>query len=227
MADTPSSITYLYFANLNRLKVEKDRLFTLLNGEESERSKGIRNQNRLKQFLVARWLIKNILASNFQIPLSHDYKISNFSNWVCTQSDDIFTISITHSRNIVAVALSKDATRFGIDVEYHKRRDFLPLADSFAHANEKQLLANKTIVNQAFYKLWTAKEALYKARPMSFEQAKQIDLSALLSNNELILQEMMFHYWPCEQGKYSLTLCIPPDCLIQMCEISGEFTKLD
>ena len=71
------------------------------------------------------------------------------------------SISLTHGGDLIAVALGPVAARLGVDVEPHKPRDVLALAERAFGPMEHRLVAEGGPA--AFYRLWTLREAMGKA----------------------------------------------------------------
>lgn len=73
-------------------------------------------------------------------------------------------LSISHKKGHAAlIASCQPQDTLGIDLEYAQTRDFLALASLCCSTIEQQWLAIQADVQQAFYQLWTLKEALIKA----------------------------------------------------------------
>ncbi len=73
-------------------------------------------------------------------------------------------LSLGHKKGHAAlIASTEPKDTLGIDIEYAKQRDFLALSTLCCSCIEQQWLAQQTNVQQAFYQLWTLKEALIKA----------------------------------------------------------------
>ena len=71
------------------------------------------------------------------------------------------SISLSHSGRIVSAAIAPNVTALGIDVEQHKPRDFNVIAaHAFGPAERAQVIAEGA---DAFYRIWTAREARSKA----------------------------------------------------------------
>lgn len=73
-------------------------------------------------------------------------------------------ISISHTHGMAACAVSFDG-EVGVDVEFWRKRDFKTLADYAFNAQESESVASEG--EEAFYRLWTLKEAFAKAQGKS------------------------------------------------------------
>jgi 4'-phosphopantetheinyl transferase len=69
-------------------------------------------------------------------------------------------ISLSHTHGMIAVALSPTHP-LGVDVEYHRHRDFAALAAYAFGPDEQHYVAQGGA--PAFYKIWTLREAIAKA----------------------------------------------------------------
>ncbi len=71
------------------------------------------------------------------------------------------SISLSHSGGIVAAAIGPPGMTLGVDIERHKLRDFnATAAYAFGPAERAQVAAEGA---EAFYRIWTAREARAKA----------------------------------------------------------------
>ena len=69
-------------------------------------------------------------------------------------------VSLSHSSGLIAVAAIR-AGCVGIDVEWHRSRDFAALEDqAFGPAERREVAAGGA---EAFYRIWTLREAMAKA----------------------------------------------------------------
>ena len=76
------------------------------------------------------------------------------------------SFSISPSKNIVVPAFTKNIA-LGVDLEYkNSKRKYLAVAKKYFHLDEYQSLQSmdKSTAIACFYNLWTAKEAVCKAR---------------------------------------------------------------
>jgi len=72
--------------------------------------------------------------------------------------------NLSHAGNLVCVAVSFDS-EIGLDIETRSDHDFLNIAAQFFHPDEYQQLreAHSHERERMFYRLWTMKEAFFKA----------------------------------------------------------------
>ncbi|MBL4659840.1 MAG: 4'-phosphopantetheinyl transferase superfamily protein [Alcanivoracaceae bacterium] len=76
------------------------------------------------------------------------------------------SFSISHSQNVLVQAFTKNG-EIGVDVEYkNSKRKYLAVAKRYFHPYEHQYLQSldKSAAINCFYHLWTAKEAVCKAK---------------------------------------------------------------
>ena len=123
-------------------------------------------------------------------------------------ADGIF-VSVSHSGNYALVAVAKN--KIGCDIEERKDKDFTHLVEKFATENEKKLFNEEKDKNTCFYKLWTAKEAVYK---QSCENVFAPDKTEVGGNNiDYFITEnfvaavafdgkTQFDFLRCENGKF-------------------------
>ena len=76
-------------------------------------------------------------------------------------ADGRFSFSITHSDNIYALAAS--TVNIGADIQiYDDNRDFMKIAKRWFNAQELEFLEKSPDKQDAFYEIWTRKEAYAK-----------------------------------------------------------------
>ena len=69
-------------------------------------------------------------------------------------------ISLSHTKGLIAVAVAAEGA-IGIDVEHHRTRDFVALAEqAFGPAEQAEVAVHGA---EAFYRIWTLREAMAKA----------------------------------------------------------------
>jgi 4'-phosphopantetheinyl transferase EntD len=120
-----------------------------LESEEVRKLEGYRNESRKLEWLSVRNLANELTGTNTRIVYTEDrkpYLLDNSSH-----------ISISHSRNLIAILMSK-FKRVGIDLEHMSKR-VTGIADKFI--NEQELISKESETFH-LYIHWCAKEALYK-----------------------------------------------------------------
>ena len=92
-------------------------------------------------------------------------------------------------KTIVAVALARQ--KFGLDLEILKPRDFTAASEFCFNAFERELLAatDESEKMLIFYKIYTIKEALIKARSLGFYALARVGLARGAGGEALALDE--------------------------------------
>ncbi len=203
---------YIYHIDVSNIDIEQYNNKKYLNEKKKKKIAKIKNKLKKKQSFLARVLLHNVIQQYFPIIKLSSYSIDEYKTLRYKDIEQVFSISISHSFNRVAVAICLDKISLGLDIEHHKKRQFDDLLNLFANKNEQdnyQKIKEKTA---SFYQLWTAKEALYKASHLNFEQACNADLTSLMDLNvkslKLKITEQAFLIRNLTApANYSLTLC--------------------
>ncbi|MFP4846280.1 4'-phosphopantetheinyl transferase family protein [Winogradskyella sp. PE311] len=133
-----------------------------LSSEEIERSKRYYSPRDKNRFIICRTLLKFIIANQtgLEVKAIKIKKGANKKPYLV--SLDSLNFNVSHSENFAIIAISDRA--IGVDVEYINRNfDF---SDILAHTfsdDERQKIRNSENSKEAFYSLWTRKEAFVKA----------------------------------------------------------------
>nr|WP_314374090.1 4'-phosphopantetheinyl transferase superfamily protein [uncultured Campylobacter sp.] len=112
-------------------------------------------------------------------------------------------------KTIVAVALARQ--KFGLDLEILKPRNFAAASEFCFNAFERELLAAADESEKAlvFYKIYTIKEALIKARSLGFYALARVGLARGAGGEALALDERG-RAWPYKsyilEGKILISL---------------------
>ena len=77
--------------------------------------------------------------------------------------------SMSHSAGHAALALGWGVDALGVDLEHTRARPFEDLLPAFARPEEEAWWQQSPDPGQAFYRLWTLKEALFKAQSADAE----------------------------------------------------------
>lgn len=110
-----------------------------------------KNHQRKLEWLSVRVLLKNMLGKDSKIVYGPERKPYLYNN--------LFNISISHSKNLTAILMSKKK-RVGLDLEFMSSK-ILKIADKFLRPEELEHV-NKDQELYHLYLHWCAKEALYK-----------------------------------------------------------------
>ncbi|MBV1788297.1 4'-phosphopantetheinyl transferase superfamily protein [Marinobacterium sp. D7] len=159
----------------------------LLPQRQQERYHAIKSAPRKKQYLYSRLLICSALSQLYRQPTtSWDIEDSTQASPFIHNLSSTCHTSLSHSHDLICFALS--TAQVGVDVELMKaRRNFKQLAELFMSEDELQRLPkDKNEGNTYFYRLWCAKEALYKALPVQEQASTSL---ASISYHALLDQE--------------------------------------
>jgi phosphopantetheinyl transferase len=134
--------------------------------QERERLAAMRSSKRRDEFLAGHWLARRLAADCFG-GSPHDYLLESEASGAprlrSLRDDSGFNASLSHSGEWIAAALAPFAV--GIDVESaRKPRDLLALAATAFSPAELEALHGLGERERpgAFYRLWTAREAVGK-----------------------------------------------------------------
>jgi 4'-phosphopantetheinyl transferase EntD len=160
----------LWFARVEDLTVEaKKQIESLLFPSERRRLQLTTSIKKQKEFLQSRALMRRALTQTFGLEEAQ-WCFTEYPN----RPPDISNLpggvfySLSHSDGLICFAIA-DCT-VGVDLECNRPRENLhELADAFMSAEEFSLLESQN-AQTTFYKIWSAKEAYYKALP-ALEQA--------------------------------------------------------
>jgi 4'-phosphopantetheinyl transferase len=141
-----------------------------LDGCDALRLATFARTHRRRQFLLGRMLLRVAIADLTGLPVDEICVIQETGKppRLKTHSEHQFApnFSMSHSRNWVACATSLSAT-LGLDIEViDSRRDIISLGEVAFDPSEQAWFLSQPAAERvsAFYKLWSAKEAMYKLR---------------------------------------------------------------
>ena len=141
-----------------------------LTTEEIAKSEKFHFDKHRKQYLATRILVRCVLSLyEHSVPpgdwtfLKNEFGRPYIAN---TEYSGTLFFNISHTENIVVLAVSK-IEKMGIDIEWiARKRKFLDLAERFFSETEARELALLPQAEQTdrFYEIWTLKEAYIKAQ---------------------------------------------------------------
>ncbi|MFV8783961.1 4'-phosphopantetheinyl transferase family protein [Microbulbifer sp. SA54] len=143
-----------------------DALAKLLSGEERARQRSYRSEDAQHQFLLGRALMRRVLGklSGTQPEALRFSRLP--SGKPLLENAPELHFSLSHSGRWIALAVS-ESQAIGIDIEQpQKPRNFARIARHYFHPQECALLdaPPRELMPIHFYRMWTLKEAFYKAR---------------------------------------------------------------
>lgn len=141
-------------------------LASLLSAEERQRQASYRRAEGQHQFLLSRGLLRRVLGKiSGQAPEQLQFERLASGKPLLTDFPELH-FSLSHSGQWIGLAVSCESP-IGIDIEQpQKPRDFLRIAHHYFHPQECALLEAPPLelMPMHFYRLWTMKEAFFKAR---------------------------------------------------------------
>lgn len=176
-----------------------------------EKADKIKAENHKKQSILAGYLLEKMKQE-----LSHSYKISMQELEIaCLPQGKPYFIkhpeygfSLSHTDHFVGLCIAKDIPMLGLDLEKCKEAK-MSVAKRFFTKNEYQYLEEKKPGeerDQAFFKLWTRKEAVIKALGDGLRMP--LDSFAVLDDETNVKDKKMRLYtalWEKEKIVYSLS----------------------
>jgi 4'-phosphopantetheinyl transferase len=198
----PSQTLQLWFSRVSNLTIDvEQKIQNLFSVSELKRLNRINSDNKRREYLLSRVLMRHALSQYF----SRQEKEWTFierpdSGPIISSLPDNIYLSLSHSGGFICFAISNYP--IGIDLEYaNKQRDFSALAGAFMNEEELDILARIDSTQAAyFYQVWCAKEAYFKALTPSEQSAislKKIYFSALIGrdDNWHLIEGKIEQYW--------------------------------
>ena len=156
---------WLFHLNIGQPRIK--HFYPLLSLEEKERSERLVDFRHRKRFIAAHGFMREALAT--YLPYTADQLEFTKTEMgkpqlKTTPDDEQIQFNLTHSENIAMLAVIKRHP-IGIDVEYTKRKtDWVKIIHRYFTAGEQEKFHSLTEADrkQAFFQVWTRKEALMK-----------------------------------------------------------------
>jgi 4'-phosphopantetheinyl transferase len=183
----------------------QQQLVTTLSADEKQRAARFRSADDRRRFVVARGMLRHLLGHYLAIaPRAIEFCYGNQGK-PCVEQDADMHFNLAHAGERAAYAVSARSP-VGIDIERIARSlDFERVARRFFSPNEFHALLQLPEARRryAFYRLWTAKEAVVKATGKGLAQSlKNFEID--ISDNRVprLIQA-------CEKGLMKMKLCAP------------------
>ncbi|MFC4101259.1 4'-phosphopantetheinyl transferase family protein [Paenibacillus xanthanilyticus] len=136
-----------------------------LTGEELDRYRAYRTDMKRKEFLLGRLMMKSLLGRKYGIS-PHAVKLSTTTYGKPAYPGE-WQFNLTHANGVVACAMTLHR-RVGIDLEYMEASNLNLVGHVCSQEERNYVQANAGLELQAFYEIWTKKEALIKALGTGF-----------------------------------------------------------
>lgn len=203
------------------------RCFTADHYTDAERIMSSAERERAQKFvrgkesyIASRWLLRKVLARYTNLPPEMvEFLRTDKGKPYLPRSDIHFSLS--HSGHWALLAVAK-AELIGIDIEaISAARDLMGIAESYYHPHEfarLQTLASEA-QNDYFYRLWTLKEAFFKAigtgisaglENIAFDLAGDKISAQIAPALEEDGDEWQFHQWTLSAQDYCALACKHP-----------------
>ena len=181
-----------------------EKAATFLSASEKERLNNMISVKRQREFIAGHYLLRHLLSQSFKKPIEKIEIKSLQSGALVPADDNLGCISLSHSFNYVGVALSSHPV--GLDMEKMRAKDnfneILEQIDAVKSAGE--LMKQGHSLQEAFFRLWTKREAFYKLNSVfPIEDKEKISCSfheyadfmlcvASSANEEVIWKNILF-----------------------------------
>jgi 4'-phosphopantetheinyl transferase len=135
--------------------------FNLLSPEEKTRAQAFKHKQH--NFVATRVLMRKVLA-HYTGTQNDSLEFARRAEGKPYLLNSPLYFNLSHSGEFAALAVTT-AGEIGIDIETIRTRNFLAIAERYFHADELKQLAARSDAEreQLFFKLWTLKEAFFKA----------------------------------------------------------------
>lgn len=168
--------TEIYYAKADKIDVEKSLKF--LPKIRFEKVQKLKGENAKKLSVAAYLLLKKVLRKHFIKIERFEFNYLDGGKPVLVNSPIQFSLS--HSGDYVAVAISDNSV--GVDIQEIREIDLDSRRFVFCEADEKFFQESEDKID-AFYSLWTIKEAVYKFDGTPFKNVTIKDAASITVEN--------------------------------------------
>ena len=213
---------------INYLNVHQARLkhlYPALTAEEKERSERFKFYKHRKLFIASHGFLHTALSNYIDTPVGEilfDYNTHGKPSIICEQNPDEISFNLSHSGHLAILAVCRKYS-IGVDIEFKERKtDWQGIIKRFFTEKEQQALYKlpENLHKDAFYQMWTRKEAHMKVTgmglslaPTQFEISTPPEPAAFLGNlnstdsqqykmQEIILPSMYADYSACLSANF-------------------------
>jgi 4'-phosphopantetheinyl transferase len=139
----------------------QSNLANFLNPTELERAHRFQKETDQNRFIIYRSVLKIVLAAYTKLEVKDIYFDYHSNKKPYLASDPWLSFNISHSEDFAIIAISRN--QVGIDIEYiDEDFNYSEILHDIFNDNEILAIQNTSDKKQAFYTLWTRKEAFVK-----------------------------------------------------------------
>lgn len=182
----PDSTIHVWCATFSGLHTDLPHYISLLSLDEKERSQRFHFAEDQNHYILGRGLLRTLLGSYINMePAQIEFNYGKYGKPALKSRSDLgVEFNLAHSNDLILYAIGRHA-RVGIDIEYIRPMpDMDNFAQHFFSADEITMIGSLSgrAKEEAFFKLWTCKEAFLKAHGNGLATPlDQVEIS--LSNN--------------------------------------------
>ncbi|MFI5218626.1 MAG: 4'-phosphopantetheinyl transferase family protein [Bacteroidia bacterium] len=149
----------------------------IFNADENKRTDRFAFEKDRNQFITAHGSLRKILSKYLSVETGQIQfrKTGNKKPYILFPPASL-KFNISHSENKILIAVSDN--EIGVDIEKIKPGlEYNGLVKNYFSIKEQQIILNSKMPGEAFYKLWTRKEAVLKANGMGIsDDLKNIEV---------------------------------------------------
>lgn len=162
----------------------QQQLSSLLSPDEKDRASKFKFDKHRRRFIASHGFLRHILAGQLNTdPMTVKYSFGETGKPKIStdQNPDHLCFNLSHSHELAVIAISLN-TPLGVDIEHVRESvDHLGLAERYFSKEEFSKMSELTGKEQiqTFYRAWTRKEAVLKARGQGITQIENISVTLL------------------------------------------------
>lgn len=182
---------------------------------------------RRSQYLISRFYLKILLSGMYGLlkPIEMALRRRDGLPPLLTPSQDVY-FSISHSHDVVLLAVSRNKP-IAVDVERHKRRNFLEFSEAYFHSgvySELKALDERGL-ESSFYQYWARLEAGLK---LASGSVFSDEMSRYCPSELSVHQEgHLFTSYACQYESYSIALACRQEVKVSAFMFNCAETKFD
>lgn len=167
---------------------DEKQLYDFLSDDEKERADRLKVELKKKQFIISRSVLRKIISNSINKPYDEIvfyYTEENKPFIKDKLNNKTIEFNVSHSEQCVLIAVTLD-NKVGVDVEkINAKIDFESLSARFFSNKENEFLRSlqESKKLDAFYSIWTRKEAFIKATGKGI--AYGLDNFSVCSDNKI------------------------------------------